>query len=223
MTYIANSLAQHERLVMQARFPWLLRAAAWAALIVLGFAPVLAWVAFALQGRAGTGLGILAAGVALVGLGVFVWLQLYMTFTETGVTDQRFVLKRGIIARHATDFPLGALENIDVDQTVIARLFGYGRLSIAGSGETDITTPPMQDPVTFRTALAEARIAVDDAPSYRARPVRIDPMSRENGAPVDERGRERHVEGRRLTPRRPSRWDERREPRGPASPPKDMR
>ena len=223
MTYIANSLAQHERLVMQARFPWVLRAASWAALFLLGFAPVLTWVAFALQGRAGTGLGFLAATVGLVGLGVFAWLQLYMTFTETGVTDQRFVLKRGIIARHVTDFPLGALENIDVDQSVIARLLGYGRLGIAGSGETDITTPPMQDPVTFRTALAEARIAVDDAPSYRARPVRIDPMHRKNGAAVDERGRERQVNTRRPTPRRPARRGPRRMPRERASPPEDMR
>ena len=193
VSYIANALAPHERLVLEARFPWLLRAAAWAVLIVVTLAPTLAWAGFALAGRAGAPLGYLAAGVGAVGLVIFAWLQLYMIFTETGVTDQRFVLKRGVIARHATDFPLEALENIDVDQSVIARLFGYGRLTIAGAGETTLRTPPMQDPVSFRTALAEARIALSGRPAYRARPVRIDPMRAGHGRPVDEGRAERHV------------------------------
>ena len=193
MSYIANSLAPHERLVLEARFPWLLRAAAWTALIGLALAPTLSWVVLALLGRAGPAWGYAAAGVGALGLVVFAWLQLYMIFTETGVTDQRFVLKRGVVARHATDFPLQALENVDVDQSVLARLFGFGRLTIAGAGETQLRTPPMQDPVSFRTALAEARIALNDAPAYRAQAVRIDPMSRAHARPVDERARGRHL------------------------------
>ena len=198
MGYITNSLATHERLVLQARFPWLLRFASWAALIVLGFAPVIAWVIAALTTGAPPALGLLAAACALVGLGVFAWIQLYMTFTETGVTDQRFVIKRGIIARHATDLPLPALENVDLDQRILPRLFGYGRLTIAGSGETQLRTPPMQDPVTFRTALAEARIALADAPAYAAKPMRMDPMRPTNGPVVDAGGRPRQAPGKPL-------------------------
>lgn len=187
MSYIVNALGRHERLVLQARFPWLLHAFSWAMLIVFAILPLLGWVYVRLSAGPAPGLLAVACASAAVGFGVFTWLELYMRFTETAVTDQRFIIKRGIIARHATDFPLNALENVDTDQSIIARLFGFGRLEIAGSGDTKLLTPPMQDPVTFRTALGEARTALSDPPAFRAVAERIDPMRRENGPVVDAR------------------------------------
>lgn len=214
MSYIAKSLAAHERLVMQARFPWVLRFSSWAALIGLGLVPAIGWMIASLSVGAAPGLGILAAGVGLIGIGIFAATQLYMAFTETGVTDQRFIIKRGIISRHATDLPLGALENVDLDQRILPRLLGYGRLTIAGSGETSLRTPPIQNPVGFRKAIADARIAVADRPHYdaRATTARREPnvtaqpaRQARNSSPADQRAGREQSTRKAASPRTPPR------------------
>jgi membrane protein YdbS with pleckstrin-like domain len=198
VSYIRNTIGEHERLVILARFPWVLRAGSWLALLVLAVAPLCLALWDALGGPVNAGLQALCLVSAALGVGLFAWIQLYMWTTELGVTDQRLVIKRGLISRYTNEIPLMSLENVELMQPLLARLLGYGRLRIAGAGQTDLLTPPHQDPVTFRTALAEARTALSQPPSYRARPRLIDPLHDENKRPVlDGRGQEHQFEGER--------------------------
>ena len=195
MSFVENALGEHERLVLKPRFPWLLRAASWTALVVLTLVPSVLWLLAALTGEGATGLGVLVVLSALVGVIVFGWIQLYMATTEVAVTSHRFIIKRGLIARFTNDLPLSAIENVDIHQGVLPRLFGYGHLQVQGSGTTGLRTPPMQDPVTFRTAISEARIALQDPPAFEVAPRRIDPMQRRDGPALDALGREAHLNG----------------------------
>lgn len=144
------------------------------ALVVLGLAPLL-WFLFQFAQQAATPLlGVLTIGAGTLGGLIFLVTQIYMQVTEFAVTDQRIIKKTGWISRRTNEIPLKSLENVNLDQSVFSRIFGFGRLEINGSGGSGIMSPPMQDPVSFRAAVAEARIAVEDTPHFRARAKAID-------------------------------------------------
>lgn len=201
MGFIENALGDHERLVLKARFPWLLRAASWGALVLLAVLPLVAYAGGEAVGEPSMGWRVLTILSAATGLGIFAATQVYMKTTELAITSHRFVIKRGLVARRTDDIPLTSVENVDLDQSVMGRIFRYGYLHTSGSGGTDLKTPPLQDPVSFRVAMSEARIALTDAPAFEAKPRRIDPLNKDDAAPLlDARGRTRHAEPEDGTP-----------------------
>lgn len=111
--------------------------------------------------------------IGIIGVAVFLILRIYMATTEFGITDQRIIVKTGFIRRNTNEIPLKSLENVNLKQSVLQRLFGYGRLEINGSGGSGLFTHPIQDPVSVRATLAEARIATENALRFRAKPEHI--------------------------------------------------
>jgi hypothetical protein len=76
--------------------------------------------------------------------------------TEIGVSNQRFIFKRGWLRRTTDELQLSSIEEVNLEQGVVGRLFDYGRLILHGTGVNDITLPPLADPVELRRALQEA-------------------------------------------------------------------
>ena len=60
------------------------------------------------------------------------WFKLWTT--EIDVTDRRIVYKRGLIWRLAVEMNMDKVESVDVDQSVLDRLFDYGDITIRGIG-----------------------------------------------------------------------------------------
>lgn len=54
--------------------------------------------------------------------------------TEIDVTDRRIVYKRGFIRRHTVEMNMDKVESVDVDQSIMGRLFNYGDVIIRGVG-----------------------------------------------------------------------------------------
>jgi hypothetical protein len=81
----------------------------------------------------------------------------------------RFILKRGWLRRATDELQLTSIEEVNLDQSVLGRLLGYGRLVLHGTGVNDIKLPSLADPVGLRRALQEgmgaAKAAVVVAPS----------------------------------------------------------
>jgi uncharacterized membrane protein YdbT with pleckstrin-like domain len=70
------------------------------------------------------GLGWLAAiafAVAAVVAFVPAWFRRWTT--EITVTDRRVILKRGLIRRHTVEMNMNKIESVDVDQSLLGRLF----------------------------------------------------------------------------------------------------
>ncbi|MEM1380423.1 MAG: PH domain-containing protein [Pseudomonadota bacterium] len=156
--YVVKSLPEHERLIAIACFPWILRAASWTILVVLGAGPILALLGLLATGQLTNlwaGLGITAS---VAGIAWFLMIETYITTTEFGLTDHRLVVKRGFFGRATAELPLVAIENVLLRQSFVSRVFRYGRLQINGSGGSPIFSPPIADPVTFRAAITEASI-----------------------------------------------------------------
>ncbi len=50
--------------------------------------------------------------------------------------------------------PLSKIENIDSSQSILGRIFGYGTVTVKGSGSTPICLSYIAKPMEFRNELA---------------------------------------------------------------------
>ena len=73
--------------------------------------------------------------------------------TEMAVTDRRIILKRGFIRRHTVEMNMQKVETVDVDQTLIGRIFNYGNVTIRGTGSTFETIRRIDSPLNLRTSV----------------------------------------------------------------------
>jgi uncharacterized membrane protein YdbT with pleckstrin-like domain len=98
------------------------------------------------------------------GLAVVLWLGLSIRAlvdwyaTNYVLTNERIVVRRGLIARSGTEIPLENITNVLFSQRVIERLLGYGDVTVesAGSqGQSRLADIP--DPEAFQSEVYRAR------------------------------------------------------------------
>jgi uncharacterized membrane protein YdbT with pleckstrin-like domain len=86
---------------------------------------------------------------------------LYWTFTawfhrwttETDVTNFRVVHKTGFIKRQTFEMSVDKVESVDVDQSILGRIFNYGDVTVLGVGEGGKTLDMIASPLSFRNAI----------------------------------------------------------------------
>jgi uncharacterized membrane protein YdbT with pleckstrin-like domain len=102
---------------------------------------------------------LLLLGVVLIG--IFIWIRevVRLNTTEFVVTSRRVVLKDGFLAVRVNELTLSAIEGSEVHQSVLGRLFGYGRLTMRGRGDTHLEFPTIAHPSRFRSAAEGALMA----------------------------------------------------------------
>jgi len=78
---------------------------------------------------------VLAPIPALIALALLAraWFQRWTT--EIAITNRRIILKRGFIRRHTIEMNMDKVESVDVDQSLLGRLFNYGDITVRGTGE----------------------------------------------------------------------------------------
>ena len=101
-------------------------------------------------------LGMFALGVYL-----FTHMMIVKATTEIAVTTDRLIYKRGLIARHVGELSVDRIESIIVHQTVLGRLFGYGRVFIRGMGVGEVILPQIESPIEFRKVVQESILLRD--------------------------------------------------------------
>jgi hypothetical protein len=158
MGYIDESLAANEKLVYRARFHWLLRTRAYLTLAVF-----LVIAAAAVSLAQGLPTLMAAAGVAALGIVLFVAMMMPLWTTEVGVTNHRFIFKRGWLRRSTDELQLSTIEEVNLEQSAFGRLLDYGSLVLHGTGVDDIILPSLADPIGLRRALQEAMGATKSA------------------------------------------------------------
>jgi uncharacterized membrane protein YdbT with pleckstrin-like domain len=87
-------------------------------------------------------------GIVAVVLAIPAWLK--RLGTEIAVTDRRIIAKSGLIQRHTTEVNMDKVESVDVDQSIFGRLFGYGSITVRGTGEGIATLHNIARPLEFR-------------------------------------------------------------------------
>ncbi len=91
---------------------------------------------------------VLAAGCAGVGI-------LRLSSAEFAVTNKRVILKVGLLRKRTLEIFLGKIESIGVDQTVLGRILGYGKIVVRGTGGTFETFDHISRPLEFRKQVQE--------------------------------------------------------------------
>lgn len=70
--------------------------------------------------------------------------------SEFAITNRRVIIKIGLISRHVLEMNLSKVESINVDQTVMGRMMGYGTITVIGTGGTREFFHKIADPMEFR-------------------------------------------------------------------------
>jgi membrane protein YdbS with pleckstrin-like domain len=155
MSYLDDHLLAGERIVYRARLHWTIFLAS-IVVVLLGVA--LAIVLQVVQpAYSYAGLGLAGVGL-LLAIGPAVR---YIT-SEFAVTDKRVLGKVGFIERESDETLLSKIEAIAVDQGVLGRVFGFGRVTITGTGGTQEVFSHISEPLEFRRQIQSQIIAQEE-------------------------------------------------------------
>jgi uncharacterized membrane protein YdbT with pleckstrin-like domain len=147
MSYVTRVLEPGETVVHVARTHWRVYLPAISLLL-------LAVAAFAASFYVAADLVLLpqiTAAVLLL-LATASWLPAFIGrwTTELAVTDRRIIFKSGLFRRHTMEMNMSKVETVDVDQSVAGRIFGFGTVTIHGTGGGRESMRNIEDPITFR-------------------------------------------------------------------------
>ena len=107
---------------------------------------------------------LLVVGLLLLpafGLGLVLWAVAYVRIrsTELAVTTKRLIVKHGFIRRNTIEININKVESIQVNQSLMGRMLGFGTLIIAGTGASHAPIDGIAEPLAFRRAFVESQDA----------------------------------------------------------------
>jgi uncharacterized membrane protein YdbT with pleckstrin-like domain len=152
MSYVARILQPGERIVCVTRPHWMLYLGP-AILALLAIAAEI-WAQVWLD-TTNEGIIFLARFVVppiLAGAALVTWFPVFIrrATTELAATDKRVIYKTGLLRRHTVEMNMDKVESVNVDQSILGRLFGYGTVTIRGTGGGIEPLANISDPITFR-------------------------------------------------------------------------
>lgn len=174
MLYVQQSLGPDEELIHVGKFHWMYTVSAFmsifwgligAILIMVGAYLVYTQLKFM---PAGTGffesIKIIHPGIRafsflffILGLVKFAQMMVIKVTTEIAITNTRLIYKRGLIARQVGEISIDRIEGVNVLQSVFGRIFNFGRVMVRGMGVGEVILPPIEDPISFRRGIEEAK------------------------------------------------------------------
>lgn len=103
------------------------------------------------------GFKIMAFVTLVLGILAFANRMIIKATTEICITNERLILKRGVIARHVDEMSVDRIEGVNVIQGIIGRLLDFGFVVVRGMGVGEVVLPQIEDPIGFRKAIDRAR------------------------------------------------------------------
>jgi uncharacterized membrane protein YdbT with pleckstrin-like domain len=100
--------------------------------------------------RTATYVGWLVLAVAIVML-LSAWFTRQKT--ELSVTNHRVIYKTGFLRRHTVEMNMDKVETVNVDQSVLGRLLGYGTIHVLGTGQGIEGLSRIARPIEVRNAI----------------------------------------------------------------------
>lgn len=144
MSYVDSNLLPGEKVTFRTR----LHPIIFATPVALALFAVFLYV-FGVSSEA-HGLGNLILLAALV-----VGAAKYLDFvtSEFAVTDKRVIIKVGFVRRRTLELQLQKVETVGVDQGIGGRIFGYGNITVTGTGGTKEPFKRVAAPLDLRRAV----------------------------------------------------------------------
>ncbi len=76
--------------------------------------------------------------------------MLVILTTEFALTNRRIIAKKGIIRQHSMEILLDKVESITISQPLDGRIFGFGTVTVIGSGGTQELFKSISNPMELR-------------------------------------------------------------------------
>jgi uncharacterized membrane protein YdbT with pleckstrin-like domain len=151
VAYVDSVLQNGETVKAVGRLHWIIFGRA----ILLG---ILAFVVFALSApllSEETKRFVTLVGWALLALAILAFLQAWFrrAITELAVTTHRVIYKRGFLSRHTVEMNMDKVETVDVDQSILGRILGFGTIRVRGTGQSLENLSRISSPVRVRNAI----------------------------------------------------------------------
>jgi uncharacterized membrane protein YdbT with pleckstrin-like domain len=74
---------------------------------------------------------------------------------EFAITNKRVIIKTGLISRKTFEMNHSKIESVNVNQSILGRILGFGTIKIVGSGGTVEVFPNIKNPIGFRKKFQE--------------------------------------------------------------------
>ncbi len=145
MGYVTNNLMSHENVLHIGSIHWFIFVRG-ASLFAIGLATSF----FAMPDYAPLATFFYAAGL-VSSLKAF----LFKISTEEAVTSKRVIAKTGFIKRNTIELNHQRVESLSVHQSIAGRIFGFGHISVNGTGGGRTPIPNISNPLEFRRKAME--------------------------------------------------------------------
>jgi uncharacterized membrane protein YdbT with pleckstrin-like domain len=160
MTYVESHLAAGETVIYQTRLHWIVMLGHIVlGCLLLGLPGVfLLYYAASQAGIESKTLHIMeGGGVVLLVCGVVAILMgmVRRNATEMALTNRRVVIKTGLVGRTTIEMLLNKVESIEVSETVLGRMLGYGTIVVIGTGGTPEPFHRVAHPLEFRSKVQQ--------------------------------------------------------------------
>ncbi len=159
MSYLTSNLVPGEKVIYQTRLHWIVMLGNLVAglLLLAAGAGVLYYATTqasfditTIHLMQGTGAALGVAGLIVIFVGMA-----RRNATEMAVTNRRVVVKTGLASRRTIEMLLNKVESIEVSETTMGRLLGYGAIVVVGTGGSTEPFRKIAHPLTFRSRLQE--------------------------------------------------------------------
>ena len=149
MSYVSRTLGNNERILYSTGYHWLYWLGTTILLapflaVAIGGLPYGGWDYFFL---------VLAFIPFIIGIRYFV----HGIALEIAVTSDRFVKKTGLIAIQTEEVSLDKIEEVNIAESIMGRIFGFGTVQVHGTGAGDIIVKMVAYPVHLRRQIQTAR------------------------------------------------------------------
>ena len=131
MGYIEDTISDDEKIVYVVQFHW-----------------IYTFIAF---------LYLIFLGLLLIGVFIFIKMMINKWTTERALTNTRYIQKIGWIARNTEEIGISKIEEVDLQQSILGRILGYGSISISGTGSGHILLKDIDAPLLFQKNLNDLR------------------------------------------------------------------
>lgn len=160
MSYIESNLVPGETVMYQTRLHWIVMLGhiiVGCLLLILPGALLLYYALSQTTLDSSSSHMMKVAGLALLigGLLVIVIGMVRRSATEMAVTNRRVVVKTGLASRKTIEMLLNKVESIEVIETTIGRMLGYGAIVVIGTGGTTEPFHNVAHPLQFRSQVQQ--------------------------------------------------------------------
>ena len=131
MGYIEDTISDKEKIIYVVRFHW-----------------IYTFIAF---------LYLIFLGLLLIGIFIFIKMMINKWTTERALTNTRYIQKIGWISRDTEEIGISKIEEVDLQQSILGRILGYGSISISGTGSGHILLKDIDAPLLFQKNLNDLR------------------------------------------------------------------